>query len=168
MDAPLQEPAPGSLLILLQENPDSQRAFRRFPLTLTISVAAQGDHPPVRNAAAKLPATLTNASMNGFCFSSIKELALDTVLLAEIEMDRRTYRIPAIVRRCDARKKLGRIFYDCGVQYVKSEDTLLFLPLMAKFCGTGLASSKQFCRFTLFSHLLGILTAEISLPRRSP
>ena len=132
MDTPLQEPAPGLLLTLLQE-PDSLRAFRRFPLTLTIGVAALGDHPPARSGAAKLPATLTNASMSGFCFSALQEFAPDTVLFAEIEMDRRIHRIPAIVRRCDACKKLGRTFYECGVQYVKSEETLLFLSFMAKY-----------------------------------
>ncbi len=136
MDAPLREPLSGSLLALLQENFDSLRTFRRFPLALAISIVAGDGKPPRREPAfkapAKLPATLVNASVSGFCFSCREEFAPGTLLFAEIELERKMHRVPAIVRRCSAQKKLGRIFYECGVQYVKSEATLLFLPSLAK------------------------------------
>lgn len=144
MDAPLQKPLPDAFLTALQENADSQRAFhsqrafRRFSVNLTVNVG--GDKPFTRStasakssAAAKSSATLANASVSGFCFSSLEEFSQDTIIVIEIEMNRQIHRVPALVRRCDAQKKLGRTFYECGAQYVKSEATFLFLPLMASY-----------------------------------
>ncbi len=140
MDAPLQETVSDSGLTLLQENADSQRAFRRFPINLTVNISLCGDKPFTRSPAsaksslaAKSPATLANASVSGFCFSSLEEFSQDTLILVEVELNRQIHRVPALVRRCDVRKKLGRTFYECGAQYVKSDATFLFLPLMAHY-----------------------------------
>ncbi len=134
MDAPLQEPITNSLLAALQEEADSLRAFRRFPLNLPVGVGMISDKPLVRGtASAKSPATLTNASVSGFCFSSLEEFSQDTLILVEVELGRRIHRVPAVVRRCAVRKKQGRTFYECGAQYVKSDATSLFLPLRARY-----------------------------------
>lgn len=140
MDAPLQEPVSDSFLTLLQENTASQRAFRRFPVNLAVNISLCGDKPLARSTAsaksslaAKSPVTLADASVSGFCFSSLEEFSQNTLILVEIELNRQIHRVPALVRRCAAQKKLGRTFYECGVQYVKSDATFLFLPLMASY-----------------------------------
>jgi hypothetical protein len=134
MDTPLPEPVFNSFWAVLQEEAGSLRAFHRFPLNLKIEVGIVRDQPPLRGAAhANSPATLTNASVSGFCFSSLEQFPEDTVVVVELELDRQVHRVPAVVRRCAARKKLGRTFYECGAQYVKSEATFAFVPLMAKY-----------------------------------
>ena len=127
MDAPL--------LQTFREEADSLRAFRRFNLNLLIGISLDASKPLVRGAAplSKTKASMTNTSLSGFCFSSLSEFPEDTVILIELEMGRQTHRVPAIVRRCAPGKKMGRIFYECGAQYLKSDATLRFLPCMAKF-----------------------------------
>lgn len=137
MDAPLkepvQEPVFSSFWAVLQEDSGSLRTFRRFPLNLTVGVGIMSGKLPLRASAyAKSPATLSNASVSGFCFSSLEQFSENTMVVVEMELGHQVHRVPAIIRRCAARKKLGRTFYECGAQYVRSEATFLFLPLMAK------------------------------------
>ena len=126
MDAPLLE--------TLTEAPDTPRAFRRFVLNFTIGVSLSSDKPAARRATplSSVPATLTNASMSGLCFSSLTEFPEGTLIQIALDLGRQTHLVPAVVRRCASSKRLGRTFHECGVQYLKSEATLRFLPLMAK------------------------------------
>ena len=122
------------LLETLSEDAASPRAFRRFPLSVTIRVSLSSEKPHSRGAsqAPQTPATLENASLSGLCFSSMTEFPPDALIQHEVEMSRQMHHVPAIVRRCLPGKRLGRTFYECGVQYLKSEATLRFLPCMAK------------------------------------
>lgn len=76
---------------------------------------------------------MTNASMSGFCFSSLTEFPAGSEVTIEVILGSQTHQVPAIVRRCDPAKRLGRTFYECGAQYLKSDATLRFLPLMVKY-----------------------------------
>jgi hypothetical protein len=122
------------LLETLTEDPDTLRAFRRFALNFTVGISLSSDKPPIRGTTplSSNPATLTNASMSGLCFSSLTEYPEGTLIQIELELGSQTHLIPAIVRRCSSAKRLGRTFHECGVQFLKSEATLRFLPLMAK------------------------------------
>jgi hypothetical protein len=123
------------LLKTLTEDPDAPRAFRRFALNFTVGVSLSSDHPAPRQAPplSNTSATITNASMSGLCFSSPTEFPAGTLLQIEMDLGSQTHRIPALVHRCSSSKRLGRTFYECGVQYLKSEATLRFLPMMAKY-----------------------------------
>ena len=128
-------PMNDALLETLTEAEDTPRAFRRFALNFTICVSLSSDNPTARGAASlsKTPATMTNASMSGFCFSSLAEFPEGTLIQVELELGRQPHRVPAIVRRCSATKRLGRTFYECGAQYLKSDAALRLLPVMAKY-----------------------------------
>ena len=123
------------LLETLTEETDMTRAFRRFSLNFTVRISLSDDKIEARGTTplARTPATLTNASMSGLGFSALMEFPEGALVQVEIEIGSQTHRIPAVVRRCVSVKRLGRTFYECGVQYLKSDATIRFLPLMAKY-----------------------------------
>ncbi|MGI4791723.1 MAG: PilZ domain-containing protein [Janthinobacterium lividum] len=120
---------------IFTEDADLPRAFRRFPVNFPVRVSLSRDKPTVRGSipSAKTAATLTNASMNGLYFSSLTEFPQDKVVEIELDFGSQTHRVLAIIRRCSSTKRLGRTFYECGVQYLKSEVTLQFVPTLAKY-----------------------------------
>ena len=126
MDAPLLE--------TLTEDADTSRTFRRFALNLTVGVILSSDKALLRGATPLVStrATMTNASLSGLGFSSLTEFPVGTQIQVELELGSQTHRVPAVVRRCSPFKRMGRTFYECGAQYLKSEATLQFLPLMVQ------------------------------------
>ncbi len=116
-----------SVLEILAEGESTSRGFRRFALSFKVGVRLSADL-----SAGATPATAVNASISGLCFSSPVEFPVGTLIEVEVELDHHGYKVPAVVRRCLPTKRLGRVFYECGIQYLKSDATLRFLPVMAK------------------------------------
>ena len=114
----------GSVLEILAEDESTSRGFRRFTPDFKVGIRLSADKPATE-------ATLLNASMSGLCFSSPTELPEGTTIQVEVDLGHRFYQVPAIIRRCLPENRQGHTFYECGAQYVKSDATLRFLPVMA-------------------------------------
>jgi len=119
--------------------PSNQRAFQRYPVSMTVLVQRIDDDGIAyteREKARRAPTAsvvVTDISVSGLVFTATRPHPPSAVVEIQFCLGTRVFQIGAIVRRVQVLSLPGRRAFRCAAQFVCGEDIAEFIPAVAKY-----------------------------------
>lgn len=131
-----------SLINVMKDTSGYDRTFNRYRVNFPVCLEMAEEEGAVSEN--RLTGLVYNLSLSGVGFVCSKLWELDDMVRIEITLAERSFSLLTVVRWCQLVERPGKPVYRYGAQFVRTEESLKFIPLAAKYLRerTGAASSR--------------------------